>query len=148
MEASTPPSAPPQEAQELSLRGLLTELIERAGFDFVWSSGFVISATHAVPDASLLSMTQFLEAARAMSQVIDIPVIADCDTGFGNANNVIYAVKRFEEAGVAGVSIEDKKFPKDNSLLAGGRQELLPVAEFCGKIKAAVDARQSADFVR
>ncbi len=126
---------------------LEAKLIERAGFDFVWSSGFAISAAHAVPDASLLSMTQLLEAARAMNEVIDIPIIADCDTGFGNANNVIYAVQLFEEAGVAGVSIEDKKFPKDTSLLAGGRQELVSIAEFTGKIRAAVDARQSNDFV-
>ena len=126
---------------------LEARLIQEAGFDFVWSSGFAISAAYAVPDASLVSMTQLLEAARAMNAAIDIPIIADCDTGFGNANNVIYAVKRFEEAGVAGISIEDKKFPKDTSLLPGGRQELLPIAEFTGKIKAAVDTRQSADWV-
>lgn len=126
---------------------LEAKLIQGAGFDFVWSSGFAISAAHGVPDASLLSMTQLLDAARAMAQVIEIPIIADCDTGFGNANNVMYAVKRFEEAGVAAVCIEDKKFPKDTSLLSGGRQELTSIEEFSGKIAAAVEARRSNDLV-
>lgn len=95
-------------------------LVERAGFDFVWSSSLGVSASYAVPDASLISMSQYLDAARAMDEVISIPIIADCDTGYGNANNVAYAVKLFERAGIAAISLEDKRFPKDNSLLAGG----------------------------
>jgi len=126
---------------------LEAKLIERAGFDFVWSSSLGVSASYAVPDASLISMYQYLEAARAMNEVIDIPVIADCDTGYGNANNVAYAVKRFEEAGIAAISMEDKKFPKDNSLLAGGRQELAHVEEFAGKLMAAKDAQRSEEFI-
>jgi phosphoenolpyruvate phosphomutase len=126
---------------------LEAKLTERAGFDFIWSSSLGVSASYAVPDASLISMKQYLEAARSMNEAINIPVIADCDTGYGNANNVIYAVKLFEEAGIAGMSIEDKKFPKDNSLLAGGRQELAPVEEFAGKIMAAKDTQKSKDFV-
>jgi len=59
-------------------------MIEKAGFDFVWSSSLCISAAYAVPDASLISMSQYLEAARAMNEVISIPIIADCDTGYGN----------------------------------------------------------------
>jgi phosphoenolpyruvate phosphomutase len=106
---------------------LCAKLIERAGFDFVWSSSLCVSASFAVPDANLISMSQYCEAARAMNEVVSIPIIADCDTGYGNANNVIYAVKKFEEAGIVGMSIEDKKFPKDNSLLEGGRQELAPI---------------------
>jgi len=122
-------------------------IIECAGFDFIWSSSLGVSASYAVPDASLISMSQYLEAARSMNQVVDIPIIVDADTGYGNANNVVYAVKLFEEAGIAGMSIEDKKFPKDNSLLAGGRQELARVEEFAGKIMAAKDAQKSGDFV-
>ena len=125
---------------------LSARLIDRAGFDFVWSSGFCISASYAVPDASLISMSQFLAAARSMNEVISIPIIADGDTGFGNANNVIYAVKKFEQAGVAAICLEDKKFPKDTSLLKGGRQELAPVEEFVGKIRAAKDTQQNSDF--
>jgi phosphoenolpyruvate phosphomutase len=127
--------------------GLSAKLVERAGFDGVWASGLEISASYGIPDASLISMYQFLEAARSMNEVIDIPVVADCDTGYGNAMNVMYMVKRYEEAGIAAVSIEEKKFPKDNSLLAAGRQELLRVEEFEGKIEAAKAAQKSSDFM-
>jgi phosphonopyruvate hydrolase len=126
---------------------LEAKLIEHAGFDFVWSSSLGISASCAVPDASLISMNQYLEAARAMNEVIDIPIIADCDTGYGNANNVMYATKLFEQAGIAGMSIEDKQFPKDNSLLPGGRQVLASTEEFAGRIMAAKDTQRSEDFI-
>jgi phosphoenolpyruvate phosphomutase len=126
---------------------LCAKLIERAGFDFLWSSSLCISASFAVPDANLISMSQYCEAARSMNEVVSIPVIADGDTGYGNANNVIYAVKKFEEAGIVGMSIEDKKFPKDNSLLEGGRQELAPIEEFVGKIKAAKDHQRNEEFI-
>ena len=126
---------------------LSAKLIEKAGFDFIWSSSLCVSACYAVPDANLISMSQYCDAARSMNEVVSIPVIADCDTGYGNANNVIYAVKKFEEAGIVGISIEDKKFPKDNSLLEGGRQELAPIDEFVGKIKAAKDNQQNEEFI-
>lgn len=122
-------------------------LIEKAGFDFIWSSSLCVSACYAVPDANLISMIQYCDAARNMNEVVSIPVIADCDTGYGNVNNLIYAVKKFEEAGIVGISIEDKKFPKDNSLLEGGRQELAPIDEFAGKIKAAKDHQQNEEFI-
>jgi phosphonopyruvate hydrolase len=126
---------------------LEAKIIEREGFDFIWSSSLGISASYAVPDASLISMNQYLAAARAMVEVVDIPVIADGDTGYGNANNVRYATKLYEAAGIAGLSIEDKKFPKDNSLLEGGRQVLAEIEEFVGRIMAAKDAQQSDNFV-
>jgi len=127
--------------------GLGAKLVERAGFDGVWSSSLEVSASHGIPDASLLSMTQYLEVARSMVEVTSIPVVVDGDTGYGNANNVFYTVERFEEAGVAGITFEDKKFPKDNSLLPGGRQALAGVEEFAGKIEAAKAAQHSPDFV-
>lgn len=126
---------------------LEAKLIENAGFDFIWASGFDISASYAVPDASLISMKQLLEAARSMCEVIGIPILADCDTGYGNVNNLIYAVKLFEQAGMEGICIEDKKFPKDTSLLPGAKQELTPVREFVGKIKAATDTRRNENLV-
>ena len=126
---------------------LCAKLVERAGFDFIWSSSLCVSASFAVPDANLISMSQYCEAARSMNEVVSLPIIADCDTGYGNANNVIYAVKKFEEAGIAGMSIEDKKFPKDNSLLEGGRQELAPIEEFEKKIRAAKDHQKDEAFV-
>lgn len=122
-------------------------LIEKAGFEGVWASGLEISASYAVPDANIVSMSQYLDAARQMNKAVSIPIVSDCDTGYGNANNVIYMVKMFEAAGIAGVCIEDKKFPKDNSLLEGGRQNLASIEEFQGKIKAAKDTQESEDFV-
>jgi phosphoenolpyruvate phosphomutase len=127
--------------------GLTAKLVEKAGFDGVWASGLEVSASYGIPDASLISMYQFVEAARNMNEVVDIPVVVDCDTGYGNAMNVMYMVKRYEEAGMAAVVIEEKKFPKDNSLLEGGRQELLRVEEFEGKIEAAKAAQKNPDFM-
>lgn len=116
---------------------LAAKLAAAAGFDAIWGSGFELSASYAVPDASILPMGTHLEMMRAIGEVQDAPVIADVDTGFGNAVNVAYAMPRYAAAGVAAVVIEDKTFPKDSSLRAGGRQELVPVGEFQGKIEAA-----------
>jgi phosphoenolpyruvate phosphomutase len=126
--------------------GLSAKLVEENGFDGVWASGFEISAAHAVPDANILTMTQYLDAASVMNDAISIPVIADCDTGYGNSNNVMYMVRKYEAAGIAAVAIEDKKFPKVNSYIPG-RQELAPVAEFVGKILAAKNVQQTQDFM-
>lgn len=125
---------------------LEAKMIERAGFDFVWASGFCISASYGLPDASILSMKHFVEEGRAMNEVINIPIIFDADTGYGNAINVIYATRLLEDAGMAAMCIEDKKFPKDTSLLASGRRELIEMEEFGNKIKAAKDTQRSKDF--
>src|SRR5207237_5518953 len=116
---------------------LAAKLAARAGFDAIWGSGFELSASYAVPDANILSMDIHLEMMRAIGEVQGAPVIADIDTGFGNAINVAYVVPRYAAAGVAAVVIEDKTFPKDSSLRAGGRQELVPVGEFQGKLHPA-----------
>jgi phosphonopyruvate hydrolase len=84
---------------------------------------------------------------RAMAERSSLPIVADIDTGFGNAINVIHAVKQYEKAGAAAVVIEDKTFPNVTSLVAGGRQELLPIPEFQGKIEAALGARSDPDFI-
>ncbi len=126
---------------------LSARLAEQAGFNGIWASGFELSAAYGVPDASLISMTQHLEMARAIADAVDIPVVADIDTGYGNAVNVIHAIEKYEAAGMGAVVIEDKMFPKDTSLLAGGRQELVRIEEFQGKIAAAVAARRDPDFL-
>ncbi|MDX1527348.1 MAG: phosphonopyruvate hydrolase [Gammaproteobacteria bacterium] len=126
---------------------LSARLAEEAGFDGIWASGFELSASFAVPDASILSMTEHLDMTRAICAAVDIPVVADIDTGFGNAVNVIHAVRQYQAAGAAAVVIEDKKFPKDTSLLEGGRQELLRLEEFAGKIEAACASRGSSEFL-
>ncbi|MFY4258760.1 phosphonopyruvate hydrolase [Achromobacter xylosoxidans] len=125
---------------------LSAKLAAEAGFDAIWGSGFELSASHAVPDASILSAGLHLEMMRAIAAVVDVPVIADIDTGFGNAINVAYVVPQYEAAGVSAVVMEDKTFPKDTSLRADGRQELVRVAEFQGKIEAACAARRDPDF--
>ena len=116
---------------------LAAKLATAAGFDAVWGSGFELSAAYAVPDASILPMGTHLDMMRAIVEAQPGPVIADIDTGFGNAVNVAYAVPRYAAAGVAAVVMEDKTFPKDSSLRPGGRQELVPTAEFQGKVDAA-----------
>jgi phosphonopyruvate hydrolase len=116
---------------------LAAKLAANAGFDAIWGSGFELSASYAVPDASILPMGTHLETMRAIGEVQDAPIIADIDTGFGNAVNVAYAVPRYAAAGVAAIVIEDKTFPKDSSLRADGRQELVQVSEFQGKLGAA-----------
>ncbi|HOU36174.1 MAG TPA: phosphoenolpyruvate mutase [Candidatus Omnitrophota bacterium] len=122
------------------------KLIERAGFDGVWASGLEISTSFGVPDANILTMTDFLNAAESMNESVGIPVVADCDTGFGNSNNVIHMVRKYEAAGIAAVCIEDKHFPKVNSFIPG-RQELASVSEFMGKILAAKNAQVDPDFM-
>jgi phosphonopyruvate hydrolase len=123
---------------------MAAKLAAAAGFDAIWGSGFELSASYAVPDANILPMGTHLEMMRAIGEAQDAPIIADIDTGFGNAVNVAYVVPRYVAAGVAAVVMEDKTFPKDSSLRAGGRQELVAVSEFQGKIEAAKAAAASA----
>jgi phosphoenolpyruvate phosphomutase len=117
-----------------------------AGFDAIWSSSFEISASHCVPDSSILSMSDFLRTAQSIADSVSCPVIADCDTGYGGPDNVAYAVKRFESAGVAAISIEDQVFPKANSLLQC-KQQLVPIPDFQHKIHAAKRAQRSSQFM-
>jgi phosphoenolpyruvate phosphomutase len=122
-------------------------LAEEAGFDALWASGFELSALYGLADVSLISMTQHLDMVRAMGAQSSLPIIADIDTGFGNAINVIYAIEQYERAGAAAVVIEDKTFPKVTSLVPDGRQDLLRLEEFQGKIRAAIATRSDPDFL-
>lgn len=126
---------------------LAAKLAEQAGFHAIWGSGFELSAAYAVPDASILPMGVHLEMMRAMCQVLAIPLIADIDTGFGNAVTVSYVIPQYEAAGVSAIVMEDKTFPKDTSLRSNARQELVRIEEFQGKIEAAVHAKSDPDFV-
>ena len=126
--------------------GLSARLVEQAGFEGVWASGLEVSTSRVVPDANILTMTDFLRAAADMNEATSLPVIADADTGYGNANNVIHMVKKFEKEGIAAVCIEDKVFPKVNSYIPG-RQELAAIPEVAGKIRAGKDAQETPDFM-
>lgn len=122
------------------------KLVENAGFDAVWASSFSISATHALPDASILTMTEFLNVASTMANACDIPIIADCDTGYGGPSNVAHMVRKYENAGIASICIEDKIFPKENSLFDGGKNDLISEKEFVAKILSAKEAKNNKDF--
>jgi phosphonopyruvate hydrolase len=126
---------------------LSARLAELAGFDGIWASGFELSAAYGVPDASLLSFTQHLDMTRAIAEAVTVPVVADLDTGYGNAVNVLHVVAAYARSGVAAVVIEDKTFPKDTSLLAEGRQDLVRIEEFQGKIAAARVAGSERDLL-
>lgn len=123
------------------------KLVETHGFDAIWAGSFAISATHALPDASIMTMTEFLNVTANMVDACKIPVMADCDTGFGGPSNVSHMVKKYENAGVAAISIEDKVFPKQNSLLEGGKHDMLSEKEFVAKIIAAKEAKRDHDFM-
>ena len=123
------------------------KLVENSGFDVIWAGSFSISAINAVPDASILTMTEFFDAASKMAYACNIPVIADCDTGYGGPDNVRHLVKKYENAGIAGISIEDKVFPKQNSLLENASHELLSEKDFVEKIIAAVESKQNENFL-
>lgn len=120
-------------------------LATRHGFDLVWASGLSISAAHGVPDASILTMTELLGAARIIERTTPLPLLADCDSGFGGLPNVVHMVEEYERAGMDGVCFEDKTFPKRNSFVPG--QELIGADEFARKIAAAKRAQSSSDFV-
>ena len=126
---------------------LSARLAEEAGFDGLWASGFELSALYGLADVSLISMTQHLDMVRAITDRVALPLVADLDTGFGNALNVIHAIEQYERAGVAAVVIEDKSFPKVTSLVAEGRQELVREEEFQGKIVAAIATRRDPDLL-
>jgi|TARA_B100000749_G_C18376137_1_gene443886 phosphoenolpyruvate phosphomutase len=123
------------------------KLVETSGFDAVWAGSFAISATHALPDASILTMTEFFDAASSMASTCEIPIIADCDTGYGGPSNVTHMVKKYESAGISSICIEDKTFPKQNSLLENGKNDLLSEKEFVAKILSAKQARNDKDFL-
>ncbi len=123
------------------------KLVEINGFDAIWAGSFAISATHAVPDASIMTMTEFLQVAKNMVDSCQIPIIADCDTGFGGPTNVSHLVSQYEKGGIAGISIEDKIFPKQNSLLEDGTHELISEKDFVAKIIAGKKAKQDQNFM-
>jgi len=120
-------------------------LAEEAGFGAVWASSFEISAAHGLPDASLLTMTDYLTTAAAVQRRVGVPVVADCDTGFGGAMNVAWMVREYERAGITAVCMEDKVFPKMNSFVAA-EHALLDVDAFCHKIEVAKRVQASPDF--
>jgi len=125
---------------------LSARLVEEAGFSAVYMTGFGTSAALiGRPDVGLLTMTEMAENAGRIAACVDIPVIADADTGYGNALNVIRTVGAYEAAGVAGIHIEDQVAPKKCGHLEG--KLVIPAEEMAEKIRAAVEARTQPEFV-
>jgi phosphoenolpyruvate phosphomutase len=124
-------------------------LIERHGFDAVFVSGLgITTAQLALPDLNLTTMTEALEAAVRIDGATDLPVVADCDNGFGAFLNVVRTAREYERAGIAGIVIEDNAFPKRNSLLPSDvERDLVPAREQARRIAAAKAGQDAADFV-
>jgi phosphoenolpyruvate phosphomutase len=126
--------------------GISAKIAQEAGFGGLWASGLSISASLGLRDSNEASWTQVLDVLEFMSDAVDIPILVDGDTGYGNFNNVRRLVKKLCERQIAGVCIEDKLFPKTNSFI-GEAQPLADTDEFCGRIKAGKDSQLDDDFV-
>ena len=125
---------------------LSARLVEQAGFDVVYMTGFGTTASLiGRPDVGLLSGTEMVDNARRIVSAVDVPVIADADTGYGNAVNVLRTVQLYEQAGVAGLHLEDQVMPKKCGHMSG--KVVVPAAEMVGKLRAAVEARRDPDLV-
>jgi methylisocitrate lyase len=121
-------------------------LIEKSGFDAVYISGAGLSNGMAgIPDIGLLTMTEVVQQAEYIANSVNIPSIADADTGFGDLPNIERTVRSFESAGVAGIHIEDQEFPKRCGHLSGKR--VIPSEEMEEKIRTACKARVNPDFM-
>jgi methylisocitrate lyase len=126
---------------------LSAKIIEQAGIKAIYTTGFGISASHiGKPDAELYTMTENLNVVKNMALAVNIPIIADLDTGYGNAINVFRTIKEFERAGCAGGIIEDQLAPKRCPACVDAFN-IISLEEGVGKIKAAVDAREDPDFL-
>jgi phosphoenolpyruvate phosphomutase len=128
--------------------GLSAKIVEEAGFKGIWGSGLSISASMGLRDSNEASWTQVVDVCEFMSDATSIPILLDADTGYGNFNNARLLVKKLEQIGVAGACIEDKLFPKSNSLLADSESKpLAPVEEVAAKIRCMKDHQTDPDFV-
>lgn len=124
---------------------LVAKLAERAGFEAVYLSGAALSASLALPDIGLVTLSEFVDAARAITNASALPLICDADTGFGEALSVERTIKLFEGAGAAGLHLEDQVLPKRCGHLSGKGLVTCSVME--AKIRAAVAARTDPDFL-
>jgi len=124
--------------------GLSARLVQEAGFEAAYLSGGAIARSMGIPDIGLVTMSESIERAAQVVSAIQIPVIADADTGYGNAVNLVRSVREFERIGVAAIHIEDQITPKRCGHLDG--KEVISRAEMEMKLKAALDTRTDPDF--
>lgn len=126
--------------------GVSAKLVEQAGFPVVYMTGYGVSASRlGLPDMGFAGLGEMADQARNMAAAVSIPLIADADTGYGNALTVRRTVALYESAGLAGLHLEDQQLPKRCGHLAG--KVVVSTEEFAAKIRAAVEARTDPDFV-
>jgi len=127
------------------MNALHAKIAQSVGFDAVYMTGSGTSAEKGFPDVGMLTMTEMVGNAKYIANAVDVPVICDADTGYGNPLNVQRTVREYEAAGVAGIHIEDQMFPKKCGFFDG--KQVIPSEEMVHKIHAALDARADPDFV-
>ncbi len=121
------------------------KIAQAAGFQTVYMTGFGTAASRGFPDVGLLTMAEMVENVRFIANAIDIPLVCDADTGYGNPVNVYRTVREYEAAGAAALHMEDQVWPKRCGFLSG--KQVIPLADMVPKVQAACDARRSEDFV-
>ncbi|BCH19345.1 phosphoenolpyruvate mutase [Mesorhizobium sp. L-2-11] len=126
--------------------GLSAAIAERAGFKALWASGLSISSSLGYRDANEASWSQLVDVVERISDTVDIPVLVDGDSGFGNFNNARLVARKLRQHGASGICLEDTAFPKMNSFI-GDRHPLADIPEFCGRLKAVKDQVPDAEFV-
>lgn len=146
---------PAKKLRDMMSRGLViapfclnayhAKIAELVGFQAVYMTGFGTAAERGFPDVGLISQTEIVQNAKYMTNAVDLPVICDADTGYGNPINVWRTVREYEAVGAAAIHIEDQVFPKKCGFFAG--KQVIPAEEHVQKIKAALDARKDHDFV-
>lgn len=124
--------------------GMSARLVQEAGYEAAYLSGGAVARSMGIPDIGLVTMSENIERAAQVTSVVKIPIIADADTGYGNAVNLVRTVREFERAGVAAIHIEDQITPKRCGHLDG--KEVIPLAEMENKLQAALAARSDPDF--
>jgi len=125
---------------------LTARIVETHGFNAVYMTGYGTAASHfSYPDIGLLTMTEMVENASRIADAVQIPLIADADTGYGNPINVVRTIREYEKAGVAAIQLEDQSWPKRCGHMAG--KKVIEAAEMIEKIKAAVDTRRDEDLL-
>jgi 2-methylisocitrate lyase-like PEP mutase family enzyme len=124
---------------------LQAKLAEREGFKAVYMTGFGTAAARGFPDLGLLTMPEMIDNVRALARAVDIPIVCDADTGYGEAINVQRTVREYEDAGAAALHIEDQVWPKRCGFLEG--KQVIALEQMQAKVRAAVDARRDPNLV-
>ena len=127
------------------LNAFHAKIAEATGFEAVYMTGAGTAAERGFPDVGLITQTEMVQNARYIAKAVSVPVVCDADTGYGNPLNVRRTVREYEDAGVAGIHIEDQLFPKRCGFFQG--KQVIPQEDMVQKIRAALDARSDPDFV-